>query len=103
MPQLWAGHKHHHAFFNPSPFAVVADEPLDQAVRAGPLLFFPLLMPTNMEALFALFAAFFYVFGIYLHCGHEFAWPTAHHPWINTSFHVRVCPPPTPFLKRCGP
>jgi hypothetical protein len=24
--RFWAVHKHHHAFFNPTPFAVIADE-----------------------------------------------------------------------------
>jgi sterol desaturase/sphingolipid hydroxylase (fatty acid hydroxylase superfamily) len=45
----WAIHKHHHKFHNPSPFAVIADEPPDQFVRALPLLVMPLLMPTNMD------------------------------------------------------
>ena len=27
---FWKQHKHHHVFFNPSPFAVIADEWIDQ-------------------------------------------------------------------------
>lgn len=83
---LWAQHKSHHAFFNPSPFAVVADEAIDQIVRSTPLFAFPLLMPTNMDVLFTMFALFFYAYGVYLHCGYELAWPDAHHPFINTSY-----------------
>ena len=30
---FWKQHKHHHVFFNPSPFAVIADEWIDQVVR----------------------------------------------------------------------
>ena len=133
----WAIHKHHHKFHNPSPFAVIADEPPDQFVRALPLLVMPLLMPTNMDMvrmcvcvcmcvshashnaqhtspmhhtrththtrthfihtcmrtrthahtqLFATYAVIFYVYGVYLHCGHELEYPDAHHPILNTSF-----------------
>ena len=74
-------------FYNPSPFAVIADEYLDQFVRASPLLWLPCLMPINMDMLFALFGAFFYGYGTYLHWGFELSYPDAHHSWINTSFH----------------
>lgn len=50
--QLWNVHKYHHYFWNPSPFAVVADEYLDQLVRASPLLIYPLLFPINIDMLF---------------------------------------------------
>ena len=30
---FWKQHKHHHVFFNPSPFAVIADEWIDQVFR----------------------------------------------------------------------
>ncbi|CAF4347234.1 unnamed protein product [Rotaria socialis] len=49
---LWNVHKYHHQFFNPTPFAVIADEYLDQLVRASPLLFLPTMMPINMNLLF---------------------------------------------------
>lgn len=83
---LWAHHKAHHQFFNPSPFAVIADEWLDQFVRATPLLIFPLIAPVNIDMLFFMFATFFYGYGCYLHWGHEFEYPDAHHWLINTSF-----------------
>ena len=82
----WKVHKAHHLMFNPSPFAVVADRAPDQFIRALPLAIFPMLMPINMDMLFGTFAVFFYAYGLYLHCGHEFPWPGAHHSWINTSF-----------------
>ena len=82
----WKIHKHHHAFHNPSPFAVIADEPPDQFVRALPLLFMPLLLPTNMDMLFVTYSVVFYFYGCYLHCGHELPYPDAHHTILNTSF-----------------
>lgn len=82
----WKEHRHHHAFYNPSPFAVIADMPIDQFIRATPLVIFPLIMPINMDLLFGIFAIFFYGYGVYLHWGYELAWPDAHHPIINSSF-----------------
>jgi len=82
----WSQHKPHHAFANPSPFAVIADDHLDQLIRSAPLLVIPLCMPINMDLLFLTYGAFFYGYGVYLHWGYELAWPNAHHPFINTSF-----------------
>ena len=48
----WNIHKSHHQFFNPTPFAVIADEYVDQFVRALPLVVLPALMPINMDLLF---------------------------------------------------
>mmetsp|Transcript_55132 Transcript_55132/g.118368 ORF Transcript_55132/g.118368 Transcript_55132/m.118368 type:complete len:305 (-) Transcript_55132:73-987(-) len=86
IPALWEQHRSHHRFFNPTPFAVVADEAIDQLVRASPLLIIPLLAPTNMDMLFALFSVFFYGYGVYIHSGYEMEWPDSHHPFINTSY-----------------
>lgn len=88
---FWNVHKHHHAFYNPTPFSVIADEPIDQFMRALPMLFFPLLMPMNMDMLFVTYGIFFYTYGVYLHWGHEFSsessyLPSAHNQWMNTSF-----------------
>jgi lathosterol oxidase len=82
----WKQHKAHHVFFNPSPFAVIADDHADQLIRSLPLLVIPMLMPVNMDLLFLTYGAFFYGYGVYLHWGFEMSWPDAHHPWINTAF-----------------
>jgi lathosterol oxidase len=82
----WSQHRPHHAFSNPSPFSVIADDHLDQLIRSAPLLFIPMLIPINMDLLFLTYGAFFYGYGVYLHWGYELRWPDAHHPWINTSF-----------------
>ncbi|KAJ3303583.1 c-5 sterol desaturase [Kappamyces sp. JEL0829] len=83
----WANHKHHHRFYNPSPFAVIADEYVDQFVRALPLVFLPMAVPMNLDLLFFTYAIFFYGYGVYLHWGYELAWPDAHHPIINSAYH----------------
>ena len=82
----WAQHRHHHVFYNPTPFSVIADEYIDQFVRAAPLCLIPMIMPTNMDLLFGIYATFFYSYGIYLHWGFELEYPDAHHPIINTAF-----------------
>jgi len=83
----WIVHKHHHVFFNPSPFAVIADEPIDQIMRSLPLLVFPVIMPLNIDILLAQFSLFFYVYGLVLHSGFEFEHIIdAHHPIVNTAF-----------------
>ena len=84
---FWSVHKHHHSFYNPSPFAVIADEWLDQFVRTWPILIIPLLIRTNMDLLFAIFASLFYGYGVYLHCGYELPGLSAHNPIFNTSYH----------------
>jgi Delta7-sterol 5-desaturase len=60
---MWDVHKHHHVFYNPSPFAVIADEWMDQFIRATPLLFLPMITPVNMDLLFGTYAVFFYGYG----------------------------------------
>ncbi len=83
---LWSQHKHHHVFHNPSPFAVIADEILDQFVRSAPLVILPMLVPINIDMMFLQFAIFFYGYGTYLHWGYESTILTAHHSWINSSY-----------------
>lgn len=83
---FWQQHKHHHVFHNPSPFSVIADEWVDQFFRSMPLLVIPLLIPTNIDMLFFIYATFFYFYGVYLHSGHELPGLSAHNPVLNTSF-----------------
>eukprot|EP01032_Pedospumella_encystans_P021139 gene21139-23993_t len=84
---LWSIHRHHHMFYNPSPFAVIADEYLDQFVRTLPMVILPFVMPINMDLMFAVFAVLFYGYGVYLHWGYESQYLSAHHPILNTSYH----------------
>ena len=84
--RFWRHHKHHHKFFNPSPFAVIADEWIDQFFRSALLLIFPLVMPINMDLMFFEFGLFFYAYGVYLHWGYELECISTHNPVMNTSF-----------------
>jgi lathosterol oxidase len=83
---FWGIHRHHHVFFNPSPFAVIADEWIDQFLRAAPMLFLPLCLPINIDLLFFEFALFFHSYGLYLHWGYETDLLSAHNPIMNTAF-----------------
>jgi lathosterol oxidase len=83
---FWEQHKHHHKFFNPSPFAVIADEFVDQFFRALPLALFPLVAPINIDLMFFEYGVFFYAYGCYLHWGYESDYLDAHNPIINTAF-----------------
>jgi lathosterol oxidase len=70
----WKQHKHHHVFFNPSPFSVIADD-LRSISCSAPrrCCSSPWLMPINMDLLFLTYGAFFYGYGVYLHWGFELA------------------------------
>jgi len=70
IPQAWSIHRFHHKFYNPTPFGVIADDMLDQVVRAMPLLFLPLTLSTlNFPTLSAVFVLDMY-YGTLLHSGH---------------------------------
>lgn len=84
---MWNVHKHHHVFYNPTPFAVIADELVDQFVRSLPMVILPALIPINIDLLFAIFSTLFYGYGVYLHWGYESPYLSAHNPIFNTSYH----------------
>jgi lathosterol oxidase len=84
---FWEVHRHHHRFYNPSPFAVIADEYLDQFVRTWPMVILPLLTPINMDLMFGIFTTLFYGYGVYLHWGYESPVLSAHNPIFNTAYH----------------
>jgi lathosterol oxidase len=84
---FWEVHRHHHRFYNPSPFAVIADEYLDQFVRTWPMVILPAITPINIDLLFLIFATLFYGYGVYLHWGYESPYLTAHNPIFNSAYH----------------
>jgi len=85
--KLWSIHKYHHMFYNPTPFAVIADEYIDQFIRTLPMIILPYFFSINMDLLFAIFALLFYGYGVYLHWGYESKYLTAHNSIFNTSYH----------------
>jgi lathosterol oxidase len=84
----WGLHRSHHRFHNPTPFAVIADDVVDQFMRSLPLLVFPLIAPVNLDLIFAEFAVFFYLWGTCLHLGYEPpAIDFAHSGFVNAGYH----------------
>jgi Delta7-sterol 5-desaturase len=106
---MWNVHKHHHVFFNPTPFAVIADELVDQFVRSLPLVILPAMLPINIDLLFLIFSTLFYGYGVYLHWGYESPYLSTHNPIFNTSYHhyshhvsrsaLPACPPSPSLLS----
>jgi Delta7-sterol 5-desaturase len=45
-----------------------------------------MILPMNIDMVFATFGIFFYGYGVYLHSGHELPLISAHNPIINSSF-----------------
>ena len=89
---MWQLHKVHHHFYNPTPFAVIADDPIDQFFRAAPLLFLPYFMPVNIDMIFTMFSVLFYFNGLVQHSGFEVPWLETigidgHSRLILTSYH----------------
>jgi lathosterol oxidase len=91
-PSMWSLHKHHHRFHNPSPFAVIADGPVDQLFRAAPLVVLPLMIPINLDMIFSMFSLVFYLNGLIQHSGFEIplferVGIDGHNQYFLTSYH----------------
>ena len=86
IERCWDQHKSHHQFYNPSPFAVIADDFVDQVFRAGPMFVYPMLMPVNIDLMFAQWGTLFYIYGTYLHWGFESKYISAHNKVLNTAY-----------------
>jgi len=66
---------------------VIADEAMDNIIRAMPLLILQFLRPINLDILYYTFTVFFYSYGVYLHSGYEIDdYVPSDHWLINTSF-----------------
>lgn len=96
---FWVHHKQHHLFYNPTPFAVVADDLADQYIRGLCMFIIPLVMPTNMDQMSIIYFVQFYGYGVFIHCGHEFTWLSAHNYWINTPYQHYIHHAKGRFLK----
>jgi lathosterol oxidase len=92
ISSMWTLHKRHHHFYNPTPFAVIADDPIDQFFRAAPLFVLPLLLPINIDMIFTMFSLIFYINGLVQHSGFEIPWLESfgidgHSGILLTSYH----------------
>jgi len=90
--KLWVLHKHHHKYYNPTPFGTVADYPMDNFMRSlYPIVVYTvsyclLGMPIDIDMLYFGTAFVTMIWGMYLHTGHELACLPYDHPFFNTSY-----------------
>jgi sterol desaturase/sphingolipid hydroxylase (fatty acid hydroxylase superfamily) len=85
---LWKVHKHHHRYSNPTPFGVMADNPVDMFIKASPILWIPFLFPIWDVALIGTFATINFLYGTYLHAGFDPPWmPSPHSRYLVSAWH----------------
>lgn len=85
---LWKVHKHHHRYSNPTPFGVMADQPLDMFIKSSPILWIPFLFPIWDVALIGTFATMNFLYGTYLHAGFDPPWmPSPHSRFLVSAWH----------------
>jgi lathosterol oxidase len=88
---LWEIHRPHHKYFNPTPWAVIADDAPDEIIRGSPLFLIPMLFPTNLEMLFLQFILFFNFYGTLIHTGIDYKWLSPHGTkFLNTPYHHHI-------------
>jgi sterol desaturase/sphingolipid hydroxylase (fatty acid hydroxylase superfamily) len=88
---LWAIHKKHHLYPNPTPLTVLSDDPIDMWIKSSPLLWLPFLFPVYDFALFGWFGFINFVYGTYLHCGYEFTFlPSRQSKYFISSWHHNI-------------
>ncbi len=85
---LWQVHKHHHRYSNPTPFGVMADQPVDMFIKASPIIWIPFLFPILDVALIGTFASMNFLYGTYLHAGYDPPWmPSPHSRFMLSAWH----------------
>ena len=70
-PALYAFHRQHHAFHNPTPFASFAVAPLEAVATFAPVLLLCLPSAPIWAAAYAAWVLAFVALNLYLHAGHE--------------------------------
>lgn len=92
LDKLWLVHKHHHKYYNPTPFGTIADYPMDNFMRSlyvvvvnvVSYLIFGVYLDIDMVYFATAPVTMFW--GMYLHCGHELECLPYNHRFFNTSF-----------------
>mmetsp|Transcript_52145 Transcript_52145/g.113536 ORF Transcript_52145/g.113536 Transcript_52145/m.113536 type:complete len:335 (+) Transcript_52145:189-1193(+) len=90
--QLWAIHRHHHHFANPTPFGTIADLPVDNVFRSMYMIvvnfvsFAIVGMSVDVDVLYLVTSITNGLYGMYFHSGHELDCLPYDHPFINTSY-----------------
>jgi sterol desaturase/sphingolipid hydroxylase (fatty acid hydroxylase superfamily) len=92
LDRLWVVHKHHHKYYNPTPFGTIADYPFDNIMRSlYPIIDYSVAfcvvgLPLDVDIVYIAAGIINMGWGMYLHCGHELAAIPYDHPFLNTSF-----------------
>lgn len=92
IDRLWVVHKHHHKYYNPTPFGTIADYPMDNFMRSlyvvvvNAVAFCVVGMPLDLDMVYFATGFITMFWGMYLHCGHELECLPYDHAWLNTSF-----------------
>jgi lathosterol oxidase len=92
VESLWMVHKHHHKYYNPTPFGTIADYPMDNFMRSLYVVIvygisvYAFGMYLDVDVLYLATGLLTMVYGMYLHCGHELECMPYNHKIFNTSF-----------------
>jgi len=92
VESLWSVHRHHHKYYNPTPFGTVADWPMDNFMRSlyvvivNAVAYCVVGMPLDLDMVYFATGFVTMVWGMYLHCGHELTWLPHDHRILNTSY-----------------
>lgn len=92
VESLWMVHKHHHKYYNPTPFGTIADYPMDNFMRSLYVIIVYAVSITvfgqnlDVDMLYLATGFLNMVYGMYLHCGHELPCLPYDSKIFNTSF-----------------
>jgi lathosterol oxidase len=92
VESLWTVHKHHHKYYNPTPFGTIADWPIDNFMRSlYPIVCFGVSLTLfgqylDIDVLYLGLGFILQIYGMYLHCGHELECLPYNSRFWNTSF-----------------
>jgi sterol desaturase/sphingolipid hydroxylase (fatty acid hydroxylase superfamily) len=70
-PSVYAIHKGHHAYHNPSTFAGFSQHPIESFVTFCPIIFCCIPQVNLYAPMHLPFIAFFYYLNLYMHCGYR--------------------------------
>jgi len=92
VESLWAVHRHHHKYYNPTPFGTIADWPMDNFMRSlyvivvNAVSYCVIGMPLDLDMVYFVFSFMVGAYGMYLHSGHELECLPHDHRIFNTCY-----------------
>jgi lathosterol oxidase len=114
VDSLWTVHKHHHKYYNPTPFGTIADYPMDNFMRSlYPMVCFAVSLALfgqylDIDVLYLGLGFALQLYGMYLHCGHELEclpydsriWNTSFQHYVHHAVSVKNKPLHTGFFVK---